>query len=157
MALTEMQPKVIQSFQTQSKVCRRFTTRTPGEVQMTKKRANPVNFDAMVKFFLYRYKIPTKRDIDNLNQRLDRIEKLLQTLPPPTRRATAKAAGNYPPSATETVLNLIQSSDDGIAISAIRHQTGYDDKKLRNILFRLNKLGKIVRVSRGHYKGRGNQ
>lgn len=122
---------------------------------MTKKRVKPVNFDAMVKFFLYRYKIPTKRDIDGLNQRLDRIEKQLQALPPPTRRASAKAAGSYPPSATETVLKLIQSSDDGVAIAAIRRQTEYDDKKLRNILFRLNKLGKIVRVSRGHYKAVG--
>lgn len=119
---------------------------------MTKKRGKPVSFDAMVKFFMHNYNIPTKRDIDRLNQRLDHIEKLLHALPTRNRRTSGKIAGAYPKSATETVLNLIKSNSGGIAIAAIRLQTGYDDKKLRNILFRLNKLGKILRVNRGHYQ-----
>jgi predicted transcriptional regulator of viral defense system len=40
----------------------------------------------------------------------------------------------------------------GIGIAEVREQTGYDDKKLRNIIFRLNKMEKIQRVSRGSYK-----
>ncbi len=118
---------------------------------MTKRKGKPVSFDAMVKFFMHTYNIPTKRDIDRLVDRLDRIEKLINTLPARTRRSAVKNGDAPPASATELVLDLIKRSDDGIAITQIREQTGFDDKKLRNIIFRLNKMGKITRVSRGFY------
>jgi hypothetical protein len=47
------------------------------EVAMAKKKGKSVSFDAMVKFFMHNYDIPTKRDIDALNARLDRIERLI--------------------------------------------------------------------------------
>ena len=119
---------------------------------MTKRKGKPVSFDAMVKFFMHNYNIPTKRDIDRLNDRLDRLEKLIKALPSRTRRPSAKHDGDSPKSATEIVLDLIKSSKDGIGIAEVREQTRYDDKKLRNIFFRLNKTGKIMRVSRGNYK-----
>jgi hypothetical protein len=119
---------------------------------MTKRKGKPVSFDAMVKFFMHNYNIPTKRDIDGLNKRLDRLEKLIKTLPSANRRTTVKSSANTPQSATETVLNIITRSKTGIGIAEIRERTGYDDKKLRNIIFRLNKMEKIARVSRGHYK-----
>lgn len=119
---------------------------------MTKRKGKSVSFDAMVKFFIHNYNIPTKRDIGRLNDRLDRLEKLIKALPPQNRRTTAKNNGSSPRSATETVLDLIKHSKNGIGIAAIREQTGYDDKKLRNIIFRLNKMEKITRVTRGSYK-----
>ena len=119
---------------------------------MTKRKGKPVSFDAMVKFFMHNYNIPTKRDMDRLNDRLDRLEKLIRALPPRNRRASGKNNGDSPQSATETVLDLIRRSKTGIGIADVRAQTGYDDKKLRNIIFRLNKMGKIIRVSRGSYK-----
>jgi hypothetical protein len=126
------------------------------EVSMTKRKGKPVSFDAMVKFFMHNYNIPTKRDIDRLNDRLDRLEKLIRalTLSPRNRRTSGKNSGDAPQSATETVLDLIRRSKNGIGIADVREQTGYDDKKLRNIIFRLNKMGKIMRVSRGSYKAR---
>ena len=119
---------------------------------MTKRKGKPVSFDAMVKFFMHNYNIPTKRDIDRLNDRLDRLEKLIKALPLRTRRTTAKSDGASPKSATETVLDIIKRNKNGIAIADVREQTGYDDKKLRNIIFRLNKMEKIMRVNRGRYK-----
>lgn len=119
---------------------------------MTKRKGKPVSFDAMVKFFMHNYNIPTKRDIDHLNDRLDRLEKLIKALPPRPRRTKAKSDGTSPQSATETVLDLIKRRKHGIAIADVREQTGYDDKKLRNIIFRLNKMEKIMRVNRGRYK-----
>ena len=56
------------------------------------------------------------------------------------------------PPMTDTVLNLIKNSQDGLGVSKIREATGYDDKKLRNIIYRLNQMGKISRVSRGRYR-----
>ena len=119
---------------------------------MTKRKGKPVSFDAMVKFFMHTYNIPTKRDIDRITDRLDRIEKLINTLPARTRRSSAKTGDAPPASATEIVFDLIKRSTDGIAIALIREQTGFDDKKLRNIIFRLNKMGKITRIDRGCYK-----
>jgi hypothetical protein len=120
--------------------------------KMTKRKGKPVSFDAMVKFFMHNYHIPTKRDIDRLNDRLDRLEKLIRALPARPRRSSGKNGEAAPQSATDTVLDLIRHNEGGIGIAAIRKQTGYDDKKLRNIIFRLNKMEKITRVSRGSYK-----
>ena len=119
---------------------------------MTKRKGKPVSFDAMVKFFMHNYNIPTKRDIDRLNDRLDRLEKLIKAMPSRNPRSAAKNNDASPASATEIVLDLIKQSKSGIGIAEVREQTGYDDKKLRNIIFRLNKMGKIMRVSRGSYK-----
>lgn len=119
---------------------------------MTKRKGKPVSFDAMVKFFMHNYNIPTKRDIESLNDRLDRLEKLIRTMTPRSRRSAAKRNDTPPPNATDTVLELIRRSNNGIGIAEVREQTGYDDKKLRNIIFRLNKIEKITRVSRGRYK-----
>jgi len=119
---------------------------------MTKRKGKPVSFDAMVKFFMHNYNIPTKRDIDGLNDRLDRLEKLIKAMAPRSRRSAANSNDASPANATETVLELIKRSKNGIGIAKVREQTGYDDKKLRNIIFRLNKIEKIKRVSRGKYK-----
>jgi hypothetical protein len=118
---------------------------------MPKRKGKPVSFDAMVKFFMHNYNIPTKRDIDNLNQRLDRLEQLIRALPArPRKTGSGRAAA--PKSATQIVLQALRRSPGGIGIAEIREKTGYDDKKLRNIIYRLNKMEKIVRVSRGRYK-----
>lgn len=119
---------------------------------MTKRKGKPVSFDAMVKFFMHSYSIPTKRDIERLDSRLDRLEKLIRALPQRNRRRSIKNDRVPPASATESVLDLIQRSKNGIGIAEVREQTGFDDKKLRNIIFRLNKMGKIIRISRGTYK-----
>ncbi|WP_372679123.1 hypothetical protein [Desulfosarcina sp.] len=119
---------------------------------MAKRKGKPVSFDAMVKFFMHNYNIPTKRDIESLNDRLDRLEKLIRAMAPRSRRSSAKRNDTPPANATETVLDLIRRSNNGIGIADVREQTGYDDKKLRNIIFRLNKIEKIMRVSRGTYK-----
>ena len=121
---------------------------------MTKRKGKAVSFDAMVKFFLHNYNIPTKRDIDRLNDRLDRLERLIRAMPSRGRRPAGRLDGSVPASATEVVLDLIKRSGKGIAIAEIREQTGYDDKKLRNIIYRLNQMGKIVRISRGSYTAR---
>ena len=54
-------------------------------------------------------------------------------------------------SATEMVLQAVSKAPKGMAFSAIREKTGLAEKKLRNVVFRLTKLGKIRRVSRGVY------
>ncbi|MDJ0828480.1 MAG: hypothetical protein QNI92_01445, partial [Desulfobacterales bacterium] len=55
------------------------------------------------------------------------------------------------PTASDTVLNVIKRFKQGIGFAQIQARTTYDEKKLRNIIFRLHKLGKITRKSRGIY------
>jgi len=47
------------------------------EDPMAKKKGNYVSFDAMVKFFIKYYNIPTRKDIDKLMTKMDRLEMLI--------------------------------------------------------------------------------
>ena len=127
---------------------------------MPKKRRKTVSFDAMVKFFMSTYDIPTKNDIKKLMDRLDRIEKLIKTTPAYSKKkrviATNSAGGKelqgkVVVTASDEVFNVIKRFNNGTGFPEIQDRTGFGDKKIRNILFRLNKLGKIRRKSRGIY------
>lgn len=120
---------------------------------MPKKKAKSPSFDAMVKFFMQSYDIPTKKDIDRLVLRMDRMEKLLHNLSNNgRRRSTSRGGESKPPvTATTIVLEVIRLYPDGIGLVDIQEKTGYGDKKLRNVIYRLNRMGKIRRVSRGIY------
>lgn len=125
---------------------------------MTRRKGKSVSFDAMVKFFLHNYSIPTRRDLDRIVARLDRLESLIQSsapAPKPGRaapRKTGPARAGDIGSATDQVFEVIQSMKQGAGVSDIREVTGYDAKKIRNILYRLHKHGKIERPERGVYK-----
>ena len=121
---------------------------------MAKKKGKSVSFDAMVKFFMNTYNIPTKRDVEALMIRLDRIERLIAASDAGkgNRARGSKSAGRPPvTTASDLVLEIIQRHQEGVGFSEIKLQTGYGEKKLRNILFRLHKMGKIKRISRGVY------
>jgi len=120
---------------------------------MPRKKGKSISFDAMVKFFLHTYEIPTKRDVEKLISRLDRLETLIATAPAPApggrRKAARRRNGAVP--AADAVLEAIKRSKQGLKFADIQAKTGYPDKKIRNIIFRLNKLSKIKRHSRGVY------
>ncbi len=119
---------------------------------MARKKGKSISFDAMVKFFLHTYEIPTKRDVDKLLARLDRLESLMAagSAGSPAGRGRAARRGKGVPAA-EAVLETIKRSKQGLKFADIQTKTGFADKKIRNIIFRLNKLGKIKRHSRGVY------
>ena len=47
---------------------------------MPRRKGRPISFDAMVKFFMQNYNIPTKKDVDHLMAKLDRLESLINNL-----------------------------------------------------------------------------
>jgi len=119
---------------------------------MPRKKGKSISFDAMVKFFLHTYDIPTKRDVEKLIARLDRLETLISSAPTTAagrRKGGRKRNGGVP--AADAVLEAIKRSKQGLKFADIQAKTGYPDKKIRNIIFRLNKLSKIKRHSRGVY------
>ena len=55
--------------------------------------------------------------------------------------------------ATDKVLNIINKSKKGVSVQALIKRTGFDKKKVANIVFRVSKMGKIKNVSNGVYVG----
>ena len=117
-----------------------------------------ISFDAMVKFFMQTYNIPTRKDVEKLMVRLDRLETLIKTRTAAGNRGRvarrAIAGGRRGPggkTASDTVQDIVKRTRNGVGFADIQGKTGYDEKKLRNIIFRLNKLGRIKRKSRGLY------
>ena len=116
---------------------------------MAKEKRNP-SFDTMVKYFLQNFDIPTQRDFKKINTRLDRLENLIAAKLSPRYRPRPVRGRSYQTACTE-VMDIISRRTDGVSCPEIKRITGYDDKKIRNLLYRLDKLGKIQRVRRGVY------
>ena len=55
--------------------------------------------------------------------------------------------------ATDQVLKIIKRSKKGVDAPTLLKKTGFEDKKIRNILFRSSKQGKIKKAGRGIYVG----
>lgn len=109
------------------------------------------NWESLIKLFLSRLDIPTKEDINQLHTRLDKLEQLLYQGKP---MAGGNGAGGSPKrkSASSIVLDVVANHPEGTNFKTIKAATGFNDKKLRNIIFRLDKIRRIVRVKRGIYK-----
>ena len=123
---------------------------------MTQHRRSP-SFDAMIRFFQQHYSLATKDDINRLIDRIDRLEKSILEAPAgnpaagPAAGAKRKRKNSEKTSASETVLEVIAEARNGIRFPEIKAKTGFEDKKLRNIIYRLGKLGKIKNKKRGLY------
>ena len=129
---------------------------------MAWKKGKTISFDAMVKFFLQNYNIPTKRDFDKLCARMDRFEDLLKESSGMgetgrrNRNVGKPGPGQLNPGDTSIgeVLGIIRKHREGIDFPRIKAKSGFEEKKLRNIIYRLHKLEKIRRISRGIYSAR---
>lgn len=118
---------------------------------MPRRKGKAISFDAMVKFFMQNYSIPTKKDVDQLMIRLDRLENLIKSAMGPSSARNQSPRRKNSLTAVDIVLDTIKRSKQGIDFAQIQAKTGFDEKKIRNIIFRLNKSGKIKRKSRGVY------
>ncbi len=123
---------------------------------MARRKGKPVSFDAMIKFFMQNYNIPTKKDIEKIMARIDRLETLINTLTASVkiRRVSDRGIAKVKTSgmtASDIVLDVIKRSKKGVGFADIQSKTGFGDKKLRNIIYRLHKNGKITRKNRGIY------
>lgn len=94
------------------------------------------------------------RDIKALERKMAKLiaaaeksEKSTTTKKAPSRKKTAQ------PTATDQVLNIIKRSKKGVNTATLMTKTGFNQKKVRNILQRTYKQGKIKRVEKGIYVG----
>jgi hypothetical protein len=112
------------------------------------------------------------QEIKSLNQKLDKLLKgfikteKTKAAKKPTRktvktktvkRVSAKKAPakkkTAKPTATDQIMRIINRSKKGVDVPTLIKKTGFDDKKVRNILYRNYKLGRIKRVGKGIYLG----
>jgi hypothetical protein len=120
---------------------------------VARKKGKPISFDGMVKFFMQYYNIPTKKDLEKLSDQILRIEQVMKAM------INAQTLGASPSgkhrkvtsTASDMVLDIIKKESQGMNISQIQGKTGFDEKKLRNIIYQLNRTGKIRRKNRGVY------
>jgi hypothetical protein len=130
---------------------------------MAKRSGKSVSCDAMIKFFMIRFEIPTRQDIQRIVSRIDQLEKTLKKIAvcgKTKRSGNSKAGGGYTrtttgsgltSNASEVILNAVKASVQGLDYAGISEITHFEEKKIRNILHRLHKTGKIQRKRRGLY------
>jgi uncharacterized protein (DUF885 family) len=128
-----------------------------------RKRRKSYSVDAVIRFFLQYYNIPTKQDIEKLMKRMERLEEALKAASVASRKGRKAGAvtgagtkrqakrGRAKMTATEKVLSAMKRSSKGIDIAGLKKKTGFEDKKIRNIVFRLARQGTIKRAGRGVY------
>jgi hypothetical protein len=73
----------------------------------------------------------------------------------PAKKAPAKKApAKKKPAAltaTDQVVNIIKRLKKGVDVPTLIKKTGFEDKKIRNIVFKASKQGEIKRAGRGVY------
>ncbi|NVM22628.1 MAG: hypothetical protein HWN68_12725 [Desulfobacterales bacterium] len=112
-------------------------------------------------------KLPSRTEFDRLSDRVAALEKAVKG-----RETAKKTAGSAKPSevaaakkkrastvksqATDSdkVLQIVKKYRAGTDVGTIKARTGFEDKKIRNILFKLGKKDEIERAGRGVYKAK---
>ena len=108
------------------------------------------------------------QDLKALNKNIQALGKTLDSLlkavekdekpkAKPTKRIPAKKAPvkkkAAQPTATDKILKIIKGSKKGVDAPTLVKKTGFNQKKVRNILFRTYKQGRIKRLDKGIYTG----
>jgi hypothetical protein len=95
------------------------------------------------------------KDFAKLSQRLQKLTASMHQEKGKTKKTSIRKSAvpkRGRKSGTQRVLTLINRSKNGIDAKSIIKKTGFEDKKIRNILFRALTDGKIDRVARGVYR-----
>ena len=94
--------------------------------------------------------------IDRIAKKLDRLDRATATKRPkmktkarPLKKVVAKKTTRVSP--TDTVLSIIKRSKKGVDTAALRTKTGFNEIKIRNVIYRLKKQGTIKSARRGIY------
>jgi predicted Rossmann fold nucleotide-binding protein DprA/Smf involved in DNA uptake len=71
----------------------------------------------------------------------------------PPKQAAAKAPRKQAaqPTAADSIFKIIARLKKGADMAAIKQKTGYDNKKIHNLVYKLKKQGKIKSETKGVY------
>ena len=125
-------------------------TRKENEMAILKKNLEALNRDIKA----------LEKNMEKLITAVEKCEKSKSEKKALAKPAKAKTTKKAPakkktaqPTATDQVLGIINGSKDGVNAATLMTKTGFDLKKVRNILARTYKMGKIKRVGKGVYVG----
>ena len=97
------------------------------------------------------------KQIENLTETLGKAEK--PAVKSVKTKTKAKAVTKKAPvkvgkkTDTDKVLEILNRSKKGVDTATLMKKTGFDQKKVRNMLQRTYKQGKITRIEKGIYVG----
>ena len=99
-----------------------------------------------------------KLKVDKL---ISAVEKSETKVAKPSKAKAVKATAKKAPAKkkavrvtdTDQVLNIINRSKKGVDTATLMKKTGFNEKKIRNIVFRASKQGRIKRAEKGIYVG----
>ena len=91
------------------------------------------------------------RKTEQMVKKVDRLEKLksAKAKAKPVKRRVAKRPAKR--TAIDTVLGIIKRGKKGVDIPTLKKKTGFDNKKIYNVIDRLKRQGKIKRAGLGIY------
>jgi predicted Rossmann fold nucleotide-binding protein DprA/Smf involved in DNA uptake len=90
----------------------------------------------------------------DLNKAAKQVEKLAGNLEAKPAKTAAKKVSNRTatqPTVADTVYKVIARLKNGANMAAIKQKTGYDNKKIHNLVYKLKKQGKIKSETKGVY------
>jgi demethoxyubiquinone hydroxylase (CLK1/Coq7/Cat5 family) len=95
------------------------------------------------------------RQTDKLIKAVDKFEKDKAAKRKKAKKPAGKAPAKKAKKLTDTdkVLNIIKRSKKGVDVATLRKKTGFDEKKVRNIVTRAFSQKKIKRAGKGIYIG----
>jgi chromosome segregation ATPase len=159
-------------------VTREFKTLTKKTKELSNKLAKTAVTELERAQAAIKLKSPAQRAADALKSLTKQTEKLIKAVDKfekkkaatkrkvkakakPAKKARPRKAAAKKPSAkkaktvtaTDQVLKIIKRSKKGVDVPTLIKKTGFDDSKVRNIINRTLKQGKIKRVGRGVYVG----
>ena len=90
---------------------------------------------------------------DKMIRQIEKLEKKAQVAKKPNAKAAKKVVVKKPAklSASGTVLAIIKRSRKGTDTATLEKKTGFEGRKIRDIIFRLRKQGKIKSERKGVY------
>ncbi len=99
------------------------------------------------------------KDLKRLIQKTEKMVKQLekpdkaQAARKPKAKAVKKIIAKKPTrvSSSDTVLAIIKSSRKGVDKATLRNKTGFEGRKIRDLIYKLKKQGKIKTEGKGLY------
>lgn len=92
------------------------------------------------------------KKVEQIQKQIEKAGKSKAAKPKTIKKTPAKkTAAKKPVTAIDTVLAIIKRSKKGVNTASIMKKTGYDKKKVANIIFKLKTQGKIKSATKGVY------
>jgi predicted Rossmann fold nucleotide-binding protein DprA/Smf involved in DNA uptake len=90
------------------------------------------------------------KNVESIAGKLEAQTKATPAKKTVAKKATAKKAAKQP-TAADAVFGIIKRYKKGANMATINQKTGYDNKKINNLVYKLKKQGRIKSETKGVY------